>query len=237
MKIMKNILELWIIVLLLIFINGCASELTDKTINVGGSDIVPEVREMQLTMTLRGTPSAANKYYFIFSPTNNINILGPNYFLGSYFLVPGMPYTDEQQLMNTYYANAEDKTLQDIYDDFFSSWQDIISYDDDFYSLNNGPFVSANQHLSYNPININTQSEMGINHFTFKIDLNWLSLADRLYFYILAVDESDQLRDYTESICYIDIIDGQTGEGQDISEGGLPADLDIISWQARIDIY
>jgi len=226
-------------VFVLFLLGGCASELTDKTIMVAGSAVTPIVKELEISVILRDVPSAVNKYYFIFSPTENIQILSADYQIDSFFLVPGMPYTDEQQLRDAYYAGAPEKTIQDIYDDFFSSWMELITYDGAFFSLKNGSFVSGNeqQHLEYTGQHIDVQESIVGNTLTFTINLDLLTYTDKIYFQILTVDENNLLKDYTDNGCFIDVVDNQTKNEADDSIGSILGSLDILSWQARIDIY
>lgn len=218
-------------------ISGCASEITDKTIKVGGSDIVPQVKELEIGVSFRSNYSANNKIYFIFSPTENINVLGPDYYLNSFFLVPGKSYSNEQQLRDTYYAGDTEKDLQDIYDDFFSSWDDLLLFDGNFFSLNSGPFVSANQHLDYTPDNLNLQYQVDQSTLIFTIDISRITTVNNIYFKVLTVDENDQLKDYTENSCFIEVLDNQTNSEPDFEDYDIEGSLDIISWEARVDIY
>lgn len=227
-----NKFKILVLFLSLLLLNGCAKYVTDKTItDSSGNTIIPTVKEFEFTVTFRGNPAQNGNYdyYFIVS-SENFRVISPARTPEAYFFAPGEAY-DNLRLINAYYSGDLTKDLQNVYDDYFLTWERYVRYNStDVFGVVSGPFLASANHTAFEPVNLGFGNLGSGTQIKFHISLPY----DDIWFNILAVDENNVLRDSLDSNINFTYENGKVlEETHDASDSGINSGLDIISYTVR----
>jgi len=220
-----------ILLSLIIFLSGCAKYITDKTVtDATGQEVTATEDRIEVTFTFDGPPaiSSDQKYYLIFSPTDNIQTITPTHLPEAYLFIPG-DSPDEQRMRDALLGGDDEKDLQDVYDDYFSTWERIYKYDISK-QINEylGFFTSTANH--YTP----TQLSYGSSGGTYEIKFYIIKPYDTFYLTFLAVGEDDVLEDHIDQVIGLDFEDGTVYEDTDNDDAGVEDGLDLRSYKVRM---
>lgn len=217
---------------ILIFISGCANYVTDKTItDAAGNKIIPVVKEYEFTITFRSAPAQnANYDYYLVISTENFRAITAAHTPEAYFFTPGEQY-DNLRMITAYYNGDTNKNLQNVYNDYFSSWERFVRYNStDVFNVFTGPFITSANHNTYQPTNLPFGNLGNSNQIKLRITVPY----DDLWFNFLTVDESNVLRDAIDTNINFTYANGKVlQETADNVDPAINGGLDITAYTLR----
>lgn len=225
-------LKLTLLIFLVALLTGCAKYVTEKTItDASGNTIIPTVKEFEFTITFRGAPAQNGNYdYYLLVSTENFRVITPARTPEAYFFTPGEPY-DKLRMINAYYSGDLNKDLQNIYTDYFASWERFVRYNStDVFGVVSGPFLVSANHNTFTPTNLGFGNLGTIYQIKLRIAIPY----DDIWFNFLAVDENNVLRDALDANINFTYANGKLlEETADNTDPGINSGLDIISYTVR----
>ncbi len=234
---MKKLYVPLLLVLLTVFLYGCAEEVEKK-------NAISVATNATITIYFRGPVDPTQyKYYMLFSAASGIKI--PNVSLANpYFFRPG-EYYDPARIQ----AFVATDNISYYYENYFYSWGDAVMFKNGQYTIAQGPFPSTANSTIHNAYGSGTlfpvqdSSPENTVQITFSLsNLNRGVDPDRIYFNFITTElggsttaNEGLLYDHLESEPSIVNISGAEVSEYDSSEDSAkPAGADIIKWTFRI---
>ncbi|MFA5928785.1 MAG: hypothetical protein WC838_05775 [Candidatus Margulisiibacteriota bacterium] len=222
---MQNKVYYSIIILLAVFLSGCASVVTQK-------DLVGN--KLRVEITFAGPVSAQARYYFVFS--YNSEPLFPDVNLLPYLIGPGESY-DPQAII----VGDSRREISYYYQNYFSSWGDYVLLEGNSFYLTKGAFpavASDNVHYGFQRSVLERDQSADVNKIVLYFDLTNLNRGTAFancYFNLLAVDANRKLSDRLDIAGQFRNIAGEYRAGTDQGDQTIASSLDIIAWQVRVE--
>jgi hypothetical protein len=226
---------LLIISCIFLVLSSCSRTVTDRSTTLF----------VEIILTFR-SPIQRDAYNYVltFSDDTNTEILYPEtYPEENYLIIPGLTY-DENEL------DTLELEVVNFYEDYFDTWQDVISIHDDQIQLiqSNDSFFDAttSANNTYEPSDVfeyesnflNNPSVLVLSFDLEQIDAN-LSGEKQFKFSVLESSETEkagillEVIDLTDAVFEI-TVNEDTGFQSDIEEEAIDGSADILSWRVRV---
>lgn len=213
---------------------GCAREITDKRLTDASGNSISQ-KQIEFTFSFEGTLFFGHpnyKYYLVVSTQNIATKVIPQAF-NTYVTFPGALSIDTNKVQMSYFPTDITKGLQDVYDEYFVSWNYYISYDNtDHFLQDTGPFISSvNAGTGLIPLN-NVHNVAGVA----STQIKWTmpSTYDDFYFDFLAVDDNSYIQHSTGVVHFQgnDLLN-QPNQNFANKAAGINSGLVIVSYNVR----